>query len=405
MENLIDFSDCNKNDIFNYAVEHGIFDIRAAFEDMQMKEKEKILLSHNRKVWQGKDGRWRTKVIVDGEEKLLCKTYRGDLENAIIESLRQDQYNPTVNDLYNMWMAEKNKNEELQETTVNRYDRQYKQCSSEFGKKHVKNMTPWELEEHIRSAIHDHELTSKAYSNYRTIIRGIFKLAKKKGLIDWSVNNTIADMDISKKSFRVIKHSDDELVFTDVEKEKIMAAIDEWGYDATNLAILLLFKTGCRPGEIVATTNKNLTVNKLHVDRTEVEVHDEKGTRFEVADRTKTEAGLRDIPLPPNASWIVKRILFLNPNGEYAFVKDGNRINQRQLRERLGRLCKKAGITHKSPNKIRKTYVSELMDQGVEASIVTKVVGHTDIKTTEKFYYKNRFSEEEIAARISAVNL
>lgn len=32
-------------------------------------------------------------------------------------------------------------------------------------------------------------------------------------LIDWSISNTIADMDISKKSFRVIRHTDDELVF------------------------------------------------------------------------------------------------------------------------------------------------------------------------------------------------
>lgn len=406
MDNLINFSDYSKNDIFNYAVENGIFDVRAAFEDMQMKERDRILQEHDRKVWQGKDGRWRTKVIVDGKEKLLCKTYREDLENAIIESLRQEQYNPTVNELYKMWMAGKIKNEEITETTVNRYDRQYKQCSSEFGKKHVKNVTPWDLEQHIRSAIHDHKLTSKGYSNYRIIIRGMFKFAKNQGLIDWSISNTIADMDISKKSFRVIRHTDDELVFTDDEKQKIEEAIAVWGYDVINLAILLLFKSGCRPGEAVAATNENLSVSSFNVDRTEIELRDAAGrTWYEVACRAKTDAGYRDIPIPESASWIIKRCLLLNPTGEYVFVKNGKRINERQLRDRLRRLCKKVETTHKSPNKIRKTYVSELMEQGVSPSIVTKVVGHTDIRTTERYYFKNRFSDEEIAKRINAVNL
>lgn len=74
----------------------------------------------------------------------------------------------------------------------------------------------------------------------------------------------------------------------------------------------------------------------------EAEIYDKKGTHYEVVNRTKTDAGNRDIPLPGNASWIVKRIHFMNPNGEYCFEKNGKRINQRQLRERLGRLCKNA---------------------------------------------------------------
>lgn len=405
MSNCDIFSPDEKKEIFEYAVDNGILDLQKANELMQMKKREIALQEHEQKIWQGNNGRWCTHIYVDGKRKLLSKATKEDLENEIIKMMRQEQYNPTVDDLYKYWIAEKLKNEEIIDTTVHRYERQYEQCIGEFGKRRAKNITPWDLEEHIRAAIHDHKLTTKGFSNYRTILRGIFKQAKKQGLIDWSVSNTLADMDISRKAFRVIKHTDDELVFTDDEKERIEAAIDKWGYDSINLAILVLFKSGCRPSEVTALTPDCLTVKSVKVDRMEAEIHDKKGTHYEVVDRVKTDAGYRDIPLPGNASWIVKRIHFMSSNGEYCFEKNGKRINQRQLRERLSRLCKKAEVTHKSPNKIRKTYVSELLDQRVEPSIVTKVVGHTDIKTTEKYYHKNRFSDEEIASRINAINL
>lgn len=85
-------------------------------------------------------------------------------------------------------------------------------------------------------------------------------------------------------------------------------SIAVWGYDVINLAIVLLFKSGCRPGEAVAATNENLSVSSFNVDRTEIELRDAAGrTWYEITCRAKTDAGYRDIPIPESASWIIKR--------------------------------------------------------------------------------------------------
>jgi len=405
MDNMISFEEYSKNDIFNYAVENDILDLQSTYEDMQMKEREKILQEHNRSIWQGKDGRWRTKLKIDGKYKIVCRINREDLENEIIKHKKLEKYNPTIQELYDAWVNAKLRNDDITKNTKDRYDRQFEQCMSKFGKRRVRCLDEWDLEEHIVNEIHDKQLTRKAFSNLRTILYGIFKMAKKQKLIDWNITEVMSQMDISKNAFRKIVHDDSELVFTDDEKEKIAKVIENWGYDAVNLAILLLFKIGCRPGEVTALTNADIKLDSVSINKMEVENHDKSGTTFTVENRTKTPAGVRDFPIGENGEWLMRRIMFLNPEGEYVFENEGKRINQRQLRERLKILCKRAGIVAKSPNKIRKTVASELLDMGVEKTVVKKVMGHADISTTEKYYHKNRFSDDEITEKIKAVNL
>lgn len=49
----------------------------------------------------------------------------------------------------------------------------------EFGKRKIKNITEIEVEDFILNAIGEFSLTSKAFSNLRTIVYGVFKRAKK----------------------------------------------------------------------------------------------------------------------------------------------------------------------------------------------------------------------------------
>lgn len=279
------------------------------------------------------------------------------------------------------------------------------QSIGSFGRRRIRNIDPWDVEQFLLNAIHEKELTQKGFSNLRTLIYGVFKQAKKQRLIDWSITDTIQDMDISRKAFRKITHEDDELVFSDDEKKSIYEAIDNMGYDAINLAIILLFKTGVRPGEVVALTRDDVCETKVHVSKTEIKRQAKKHIAYEVVDRTKTEAGVRDVPVPKDSAWLIKRILFQSQNGTYLFEINGKRVTGDQLRRRLRTLCTHANITHKSPNKIRKTYASTLLDSGVNKSAVTKVMGHTNIQTTETYYHKNRYSIEEIAEQINACNL
>ena len=88
---------------------------------------------------------------------------------------------------------------------------------------------------------------------------------------------------------------------------------------------------------------------------------------------------------------------------DYAFQSDGRRLTAQSLRMRLKRVCRKLGVYHKSPHKIRKTYGSILLDNHVDNRLVIGQMGHTEILCTERHYHRNRRSVEQKSRIISSL--
>ncbi len=120
-------------------------------------------------------------------------------------------------------------------------------------------------------------------------------------------------------------------------------------------------------------------------------------------DFPKTEDGIRDVVISDKSVWILQKIRSINPFGEYLLERNGERIKTHTYRSRLETVCKKTGVVKKSPHKIRKTYGSILIDSGVNESVVISQMGHTDIKTTKEYYYKNRKTIEQKRKYINVV--
>lgn len=384
----------------------------------EMKKKE-ALQCHERKMWQGKgsDNRWRTYVYIDGKRKVICKNTKEELEETVIKLLKSEENEPLVSDIYNLLIEEKKKMKQS-EGTIERYDRLYDTYLTDFSKMKVRSITPRDIKELFINIINshsrksEHKLTRKEFSNMKGLVKLILIYAKSEGYISWLVSQELEDISgyvLNDNSFKKIKHSNEELVFSDEDITKLKAAIHTWGYDVINLAILLDFKIGCRPGELVALKYTDIVDDKVYIRRTEVSRRDKEGhTHYEIKLSPKTEAGERAIPLPGDkneAIWILEMTKMVNPDGEYLFMIDGNRINQKQLRDRMARLCKRAGIVVKSPNKVRKTYASMLHENMLPDSTIQTVMGHTDITTTQKYYIKNRMSDDQILNQMKQVNI
>lgn len=79
---------------------------------------------------------------------------------------------------------------------------------------------------------------------------------------------------------------------------------------------------------------------------------------------------------------------------EYAKEK-GYFFRASQIRKRLYLSCRRLGIKKKSPHKLRKTYVSILLDNGVDKRLVQDVAGHAQISTSERNYHRNRKSDQK----------
>ena len=390
-------SNVSERDMLNYAVQNGIIDLSYVQDMIKMKRREEVLEKHPYAIYQGKDKKWYTHIPdLDRKEKrkLIKRSNKEEIEQAIIDYWREKEENPTVKEVFDEWLEKRLKREEISKSTFDRYKQQYNQCFGKFGERKIKGIQEHEIEDFILDTIHEKELTAKGFGNLRTLIFGIFKYAKKKKYVSFSITDVMGDIEIPRKAFRKTKKKAEELVFNENEMPRVIAYLEE-DLNIVNLAILLLFKTGMRIGELVALKPEDIYGNVIHINRTEIRYKDESGQYvYEVRDFPKTEAGIRDVVVPESGLWILKRIQMLNPFGEYVFMRDGERLRAYNIRMPLRTICKNVGIIQKSPNKIRKTYGSILIDGGVDESLVISQMGHTDIKTTKGHYYKDRKSEQ-----------
>ena len=391
------------DELLKYAVENGMIDLSYVQEQNEMKKREELLKKHPYKIWEGKNGKWYTHLPDETKGRILKKrTSKEDIESLIIEYWKEKEINPTVDNIFTEWIESKMNRQEISKSTKDRYERQYEQCFEDFGKKKIKSVSEYDIEDFLLNSINTNNLTRKGFSNLRTIIFGIFRYAKKKHYISYSITEVISDIEISKKSFRKNIRNDDEQVFMLDEIPKISQYLEQ-NQDIINLGILLLFKTGLRIGELAALKKCDIQGNIIHVNRTEVSYEENGNNVYVVKDFPKTEAGIRDVIIPSNCQWIMKKIKALNPFGEFVFMNGEGRIRTYVFRNRLRTACKHSNVKQKSPHKIRKTYGSILLDDGLAESLIVSQMGHTDIKTTKEYYYKNRRNAEQIKNELDKV--
>lgn len=386
----------SKNEILNFALENGMLDINTIQEQIEMNERQKYLEMHPYRIWQGTNGKWYTYLPQEnGGRVQKNRTTRKAIEDLIVESIKKDVESPTVKQVFYEWHNKRLERGEIEKSTYSRYERVFERCFGSIAKKEIRKIDEADIEDFIKDAIHNLNLTQKAYSNMRTIIYGVFKYAKKKGLIDYSIKQIIGDIQFSRKEFKKTIHEDNEQVFMVREENKIVPYLEQ-NIDLINLGLLLIFKTGIRIGELVALEKTDVLINRLSITKTETIYTDKAGTHYEIKDFPKTEAGLRDAIVPNNYLWIFKEIKKLCPFGDYLFMENGERIRSYVFRNRLYTLCRQLGIVVKSPHKIRKTYGSILYDADeISEAFIMQQMGHTDISCLKKHYYYNRMETDE----------
>lgn len=386
------------NDILQFIINNGKINLSDVQDSMEAMKREELLKKHPYKTWQGKDGKWYT-YLPDEEKgrRMIKRSNRKAIEEEVISYWRAETENPTVKEIFYEWMERKLEYKDICIGTFNRYEKDFRRFFEDdlaFGDMRVREVGQREIAPFLRKAIVKYSLTAKAYSNLRTITYGIFKYAKEKGYISWSISQTVNDMELPKKTFRKVIKEDDEEVFNDDEMEKLLGYLTDRP-DILNLGIMLMFCTGVRVGELVALKWSDVVDNSIKIRRTEISYKMDNGKNvYEIRDYPKTEAGIRTVFVPAEFSSIIRRLRLLSGSQEYIFWEDGQNIKAMQVRKRLYYVCNKAGIRKKSPHKLRKTYVSILLDNGIDKRLVQDVAGHAQISTSERNYHRNRKSDQ-----------
>jgi len=140
--------------------------------------------------------------------------------------------------------------------------------------------------------------------------------------------------------------------------------------DARIAAILeIILQTGLRISEVANLKIANVTKDKIKVE----------------AYATQPE---RTIPFNRPAKEALDQYLKIRPKTDspYVFVsKNGNPLAVRNIRAAIDRYMQKAEIPDYSVNDLRTTFLVENLKAGVDLILLSQVVGHKRLSTTERY--------------------
>lgn len=381
--------------------------VDAAREQISMlKERDYIVETyHHNSIMQQKGGKqlWYTRL--PDNEGQLKRVYKKDLEellDIVAAYYKETILSPTFRDLYLDWLNKKTQT--LRKSSISKYARTWKRSfeGDDFIDMHMKDITEYELYDFIERIILSRSLTENAFADMKIIINGVFKMAKWQRLTTISITHFMGDLNFEKSMFRNIPPKPEELeLFSDDEAKSLALYFVDHSDVIENLGLLLMLKSGVRVGEMVAAKSRNIDLIKLKfkIDATEIQ-YDKKDASgknhriFEIQELPKTDAGLRDLTLPPSAETTIKAIRKLNPFGEYLVMRRGKWVCSKMYNYYLKRACRTVGIPERTTHKIRKTYATALDEAGVSRRLMQKQLGHKDPRSTDP-YIKDRMTEDQ----------
>lgn len=361
--------------------------------------KSKVKFIHPFNIWCGNDQRWKTyisdstkpkgrKMIVRLTEDALYQFLYNYYDCDNIETSNTDI---TVELLYPEWLEYK-KLHTTADTYITRLNSDWKSFyeGTSIIQTPICKLNKLTLDIWAHKLIKEHHMTRKKYTNMQTIMRQVLAYANDLGLIS---NNPMNSVKIEKGMFvKSQKKPNTTQVFSPSEKAEIIELA--WAdfrnsvkfYELSPLALIFQFYTGLRLGELCCVRYEDIEEDDyIHIQRMI------RRESKEVVPHTKTDCGDRKVYLTPAAKHIIatarerQQTLHVDSNG-YIFSINGLPLTERSIADLLRKYSKKLGIVHKSSHKVRKTYGSNLLNNGVSIDTTRLMLGHSDERTTLAYY-------------------
>lgn len=166
-----------------------------------------------------------------------------------------------------------------------------------------------------------------------------------------------------------------------------------------SLCLCMNFYLGLRVGELASLTFDDFDFerNVVRIYKTESKFYDRDDSCsrvgsmcYRVVDSVKTVHSVREIPLLPQVKrfyWLIKKNHEDNHyNNNYLAYDGDDVILVRSLDRVLRRLCMLCDIPYFNTHMIRKTFSTRLHFSGVPTRVISDLLGHSEISTTENSY-------------------
>ena len=416
---------CCSDELLETALSSGIISAGDIQSIIFMNKKRKVLALHPYAIRQGKgkDQRWfttvkdksypegRRKIGKSTEEEIYDYLYK---YYFIYPAAREDR---TLTELYEEWINYKLATVS-RSNTVHRYDSDYQRfyvkepLSIKIMTTPLSELTVADIKEWASQLVKKYHLTKKAYYGATTVLRQVYEyLIDKEELEKNPFNRVRINKDLFRKSGK--KPAATQIFYAD-EIELICSACFERALeekDVAWLAIPLFFHTGLRIGECLALLFRDCDQEEhtIYIHQM-LAVMDERlpdGTwmprRFEIIDYLKGNGDPRDIIVSDKGFEIInliRKIHHANKRISDLLFPD---ITENNVQAKLYKICRESGVAERSPHKWRKTYISTLLNNGVDPDFVRNQVGHKDIQTTYNSYTYSTTRKEEQVKQLNEV--
>lgn len=384
----------NDVQLLSFFLDNGIMRRDAIERVTQMKEQELYLKYHKYKIWYGKDGYWRTKICSNNKLKLIKKKHIEDLE-SFLNSLYADQVDHSFKALYFDWV----KRQELcgrSGNTIIKYISDYNRFFLNYPIEdmNIGDISDTTLSEHIGLVLKDHPIRWRALLNIWGYLNGMFEKCIRDKII-FSNPCTFVDLELFKKNclettFRTAQDRTLSIKERMLLKEKLINPHSSNNNQIAAFAIELSLYTGMRVGEIVALSWDDIFVNEGIMLIRHSEKYDRSTKTYSIS--TTKNNKVRYFPLTEDILNLLERIEIYEKDrgwfGSYIFMNNNGRIHANVVSSSIrNRTMTGDFSTPKSIHSIRRTFNSNLRNNGVSSIVASSLLGHTPEVNESNYTY------------------
>ncbi len=393
----------SKNEITAFIANHlqnapddAILNMNSVRESIMKSKKDKMLEQHKSPISYSKNQeRWITYVVENGKRRQIVSKNKEDLLDKLLlfygDKFKKKQ--PTLSETFQCYNTWRQENGAISASSAWRYQQQFQQFygHSGFGQKRWDEVKSGDFIKFIDSCAAALKMDRKHLNTLKSITKGLITQAVIDGYIqreEWRFEDIFSYcryVPVKKVIDKEQEH------YSDVEVSKIVKYLCDDLDNISNLALLVMFSTGLRIGELVALQfgDINTENHSVRIERREQRITNKNGEdAYAVVQGAKTDAGNRLVPYADSTAWIFDRIMAIPHRDEtdYIFTRDGMRIHHNVVRHRLRKVCGRIGVTYKPPHKVRKTVATAAFLAGVDEKTMKDSFGWTDIAVGFRHY-------------------
>ena len=348
--------------------------------------------------------KWRGQIMINGQRYSHTAEKKSDVIKWLA-SVRSENINPlakdyTVEEWMEIYFERWYKNRVRENTYFNNVNLVRNHLYPVLGDVLIKDLTSAMIQDAYPKMFKRKETKKYRKCNYSDGTIKMFVVRFKDGL-DYAVEEGVISSNPHKRVI-VPKTGVTRIVeaFTPEEQRKIVEYTRS--KDDINRVFYLLIATGMRVGECIALTwdDVNIEDGWIEVNKTAVNLRGHM-----VIHPTKTEQSVRRIYLSDNTLTFIKRLSSNKRRPKLLLPNSTGDIYQTSaLRSRWVKVCAELEIPYKNLHALRHSWATRALENGIEVSTVSKMLGHKSIATTIDIY-QSVFAEQkkEAAKKMNSV--